>query len=78
MPGMGRQAKSLAGAAVSLAKAALAGKTVKASEEEIARRTALCNDCRHMSGNRCALCGCFLKWKRTVEVWHCPDDPPKW
>ena len=49
----------------------------KVSSEERARRLAICKACEfliHKEGksDRCAKCGCFLKWKTALESWHCP------
>jgi hypothetical protein len=68
---MARNAFSAAGQAVRSGFA-------RVSDEEKARRLAICNDCeffRH-SDQRCSKCGCALKWKSRLEAWHCPIE--KW
>jgi hypothetical protein len=48
-----------------------------ASEEEQARRRAICADCDHLvNTNTCTVCGCNLKYKTKLEVWKC--DIGKW
>lgn len=43
-----------------------------ASEEERERRIAICQGCENFTGNRCALCGCYLGLKVASEVEACP------
>jgi hypothetical protein len=49
----------------------------RVSDEEKARRLAICAGCEFLikkegKSDRCAKCGCFLKWKTALESWHCP------
>lgn len=48
----------------------------KVSDEEKARRLAICQKCefliRRSGSDRCAKCGCFLNFKSRLEAWHCP------
>jgi len=50
----------------------------RVSDEEQARRLAICVDCEFFrkSDKRCAKCGCALKWKTRLQGWHCPIE--KW
>lgn len=46
----------------------------RVSEEDYQKRLAICEACEwhRKSDNRCAKCGCFLKYKARLEAWHCP------
>jgi len=57
-----------------------------ASEEEQARRQAICGQCKfQVSKNTCTECGCNLKYKTKLQTWKCDlgfwdegaPDPPK-
>lgn len=55
---------SMAQKAINFAKAAakhVASGAPMASDEEIARRFAICEACEHFDGNACAKCGCPVK-----------------
>ncbi len=64
---MARNAVASVGAAIKNPK--------RVSDEEKARRLAICEGCEFLirgKSDRCAKCGCFLKWKTALESWHCP------
>lgn len=62
-------AKSAAGAAARFVGSGF--KTVDRDEHE--RRWAICQDCSHLSGGRCKLCGCFMKAKTWLPKERCRD-----
>jgi hypothetical protein len=51
-----------------------------ASEEEQARRRAICFGCEHWDGGprRCSLCGCRTDQQIAMKSKHCPDTPARW
>lgn len=57
---------------------AIASGFKKVSEEEQARRLAICEGCEffRQSDKRCSKCGCAMKWKSRLAGWHCPIE--KW
>lgn len=82
--GLNPEPPSLAQQAVNFARAAtahaLAGMP-KASNEEAARRLAICraNTCgQYLPGDRCAKCGCRMEIKAAWAEQRCPLDPPLW
>ena len=60
--------------AVQAAVAHAAAGFPRASEEEVARRKALCLACEHYrpSDDRCSRCGCHLSVKMAWEEQKCP------
>lgn len=46
----------------------------KVDAAELAGRQAICLSCDlyRQSDDRCAECGCHLKYKTTLKTWHCP------
>ena len=68
------QARNLAGAVVRF----VASGGELASDEEKARRLAICEACDQFSHGRCRRCGCLLMAKVAAATEHCPLDPPKW
>jgi hypothetical protein len=50
------------------------------SEEEQARRLAICGQCEHFDAEagRCKVCGCIARWKARLATEHCPLPEPKW
>jgi hypothetical protein len=73
LPPVPQMAANLAQAAFSEAKSVLSGEP-PVSEEESARRLAICHGCPHFrhSDQRCPLCGCFMNYKATLRSQHCP------
>ncbi|MCA9248966.1 MAG: tetratricopeptide repeat protein [Planctomycetales bacterium] len=62
-------------AARSMAKFVASGfKTVSHTAHD--KRLAVCNECRHHTGVRCRLCGCFTAQKAWMPHEHCPAS--KW
>lgn len=56
-----------------IASAITTGKVV-APKEVIAKRIGICQSCRHLSGNRCSLCGCFVSGKSGLISEKCPAN----
>ena len=54
-----------------IANAIKSGKIV-ASKESISKRIEMCKKCRHLSGNRCSVCGCFVNIKVGINGEKCP------
>lgn len=73
-PPLATQAANLAG---SLWAWAVSGFTM-ASEDEQARRLAICHACPQWDGGRCRICGCALSAKVSLKTAHCPLPEPKW
>ena len=44
---------------------------VKVSKEEHERRHGICLGCEYLINKRCLECGCFIKFKSSIEAWHC-------
>lgn len=49
-----------------------------ASDEERARRLAICGACAEWDGARCRICGCYTTYKVQMKTEHCPLPEPKW
>ncbi len=82
-PSLFQQAKNLAHAVGGVVSAAVHGEPIVATEEEQARRLAICHACAEWydpEQERCPHggCGCFLSLKTRIASQHCPLDPPKW
>lgn len=71
-PPLAEQAANLAG---SVARFVASGME-RATPEEVARRVGICEGCPEMSGGRCRLCGCRLRYKQAMATELCPID--KW
>ena len=54
------------------------GQQLNVSSEILSQRLEICNKCEHHSNGRCKLCGCMLRWKRTLATEKCPDKPSRW
>lgn len=54
-----------------IANAVKSGKIV-APEATISKRISVCNSCRHLDGNRCTVCGCFVTIKTGIASEKCP------
>lgn len=76
MPPITEQARNALMAARRLANAAIRGEKVKASEEKVKERQAICDACEFKKDNRCQKCGCFWKVKIALETETCPIN--KW
>jgi hypothetical protein len=78
LPGSVAMIKNAAGALVRASGRCLKGKNPKCSDEEAARRLALCLACeyRRPSDGRCTLCGCFVSVKTHAAAESCPIE--KW
>lgn len=46
----------------------------RSSEDEIARRMSICEECPFLKRpmKQCSKCGCFMKLKTKLERSHCP------
>ncbi len=82
-PSLTAMAGNLARAVGGVVSAAVHGEAIVASEEEQARRLAICHACAEWydpEQDRCRHggCGCFLSLKTRIASSHCPLDPPKW
>lgn len=67
-PPLATQAANLAGAVVRF----VASGGEMATEEEKARRLAICHDCDRFEAGRCRECGCRLVAKIAMASEHCP------
>lgn len=77
-PPLVQQMRNAIGAVSRLGGAIVHGNQVKATEEEVAKRQAICDGCEYYAkdSQRCQKCGCFLKIKIKLETEHCPIQ--KW
>ncbi len=77
-PPLATQAASAFGAAVRAVSAAATGQPVLVSDEEQARRMAICRACPDFAADqeRCRRCGCGMPLKSRLSREHCPID--KW
>ena len=64
--------------AVAMESAAYIAGSPEVSQEDIEKRTSICNGCDRFikEVDRCAECGCFLQYKTRLRSQHCPLD--KW
>ncbi len=79
-PSLFQQTTNLGHAVGSVVTSAVRGEPITVSQEEQARRLAICHACATYDpvGDRCRGCGCFLSLKTRIATQHCPLDPPKW
>ncbi len=63
-------------AAVRVAKSISSNSPVLVSKEEETRRLATCHGCKHFTGTKCELCGCFTALKTKLATERCPAN--KW
>lgn len=49
---------------------------ISASQNEVVKRISTCNSCRHLTENRCSVCGCFINMKVGMISEKCPLN--KW
>jgi hypothetical protein len=64
-----------------LARAAwhfLACKPVLVPLEKQQERMKQCEQCEHLNGGNCELCGCNVALKVMFATEMCPDRPPRW
>lgn len=78
LPPLVEQAKSAAEAVGRVVAAAVRGEPIRASDEEHARRLAICKACEYYRDGRCLKCGCVMAWKSRLATERCPLEPPKW
>lgn len=78
-PSLARQALNLAGAAGRVVAAVANGVAYRVSEEEHARRLAICQACEFHDAakRRCTKCGCGGA-KLHLATERCPLEPPRW
>ena len=76
MPPITQQIRNVGNAAGRVIKAVFNNNKIKASDEEVNRREAICSGCEYKNGNRCSKCGCYYKIKIVLETEHCPEK--KW
>lgn len=78
-PPLIQQARNAAGALGRVVTAVAKGATIRVSEEEHARRLAICQACEFHDAakNRCTKCGCGGA-KLHLATERCPLEPPKW
>lgn len=77
MPPIATQLGNAAGAIGRIVVAGLRGDPVRVSEQEQARRQAICTaPCEWWTGDRCRACGCVARWKAHLATERCPKD--KW
>jgi hypothetical protein len=76
LPPVTTQIKNASGALIRATGALLSGERVKAPEEVIEERRAICGACEFLQGNRCVKCGCWYKTKITLSTEACPEK--KW
>ena len=48
------------------------------SDEEKARRLAICRECPNLVDDRCLMCGCSMPYRTRAAAFHCPLPEPKW
>lgn len=66
------KAKNLIESAAAVAKDLSNGTPVKAQEQTVADRLAICSTCPHFKKNTCELCGCHMKFKTKLSSARCP------
>jgi len=78
MPSLMQQINNAVGAAGRVVGNITYGEKIKATEEEIASRRNICENCPFLDTvrNKCSKCGCFYKLKITLATEHCPEN--KW
>jgi hypothetical protein len=75
-PGFWGKAAGFAAAAISH----VAAGCPTVSDEEKARRLAICGACENFDAEHgsCRICGCAMKLKASWALEKCPDTPPRW
>ena len=48
------------------------------TDEEYARRLALCEACAHIQGGTCMRCGCLVEVRALRKDQHCPPPVKSW
>jgi len=48
------------------------------SREQYEERLRICEDCPHLRGYHCSLCGCLVQLKAIGRAFDCPDQPSRW
>lgn len=79
-PGTATMVGNVLAAAGRVVAAAAAGRPVRVSNAEQARRLAICEGCDQFvaADRRCLLCGCVARLKSRLATEHCPLPEPKW
>ncbi len=79
-PSLFQQTTNLGHAVGSVVTSAVRGEPITVSQEEQARRLAICHACEFWDAaqSRCSKCGCFGQWKTWLASQRCPLSPPKW
>ena len=72
MPSLGRRAMNFGRAMAG----AVADGFAQVSSEDLAARTAICQQCDRFDGTTCRECGCVGSWKARLRSQDCPLD--KW
>ena len=54
-----------------IAHAIRTGKVV-AEKSLVEKRVSICKNCRHLTDNRCNICGCFINTKAGLASERCP------
>ena len=76
LPSLRQQVQNLSLTVANVVAEAIKTGKLMASKDLIEKRVALCQQCRHKSGNRCSLCGCYLAPKLALIASKC--DIKKW
>lgn len=68
-----QKAASVVAAATGAISDLVAGRPLTRSPEEVARLEGICRQCEFGAGRKtCALCGCHIRFKATLQRGHCP------
>jgi hypothetical protein len=76
-PSLATEAANAAKAIGRVVSAIALGEPVSCSDEEQARRLAICQGCEQYLDGRCLICGCVAAWKTRMMTEHCPLTEPK-
>ena len=74
MPSAGQMIKNVGGSIVRTVKSVAAGNSLNVTDEEKAKRLAICKGCEFFdtSSDRCSKCGCYLAVKTYLKAEKCP------
>jgi hypothetical protein len=45
---------------------------LRPDQEEVDRRSSICNGCEEFTGTTCKKCGCYMKFKTQLKAAKCP------
>jgi hypothetical protein len=76
MPSVITQVGNAAKAAARVVSASFTGNQVKATEDVVEKRKAICQGCEFLQNDRCSKCGCRYKLKIQLATESCPIS--KW